>query len=143
MSSRVARLIVLLVAATATLGLIACSDKEATTSCAPASCEPNESAPTPAAVENPVFPGADWETSTPAAEGMDAAPLDNVDAYCVEHGCGAVVVLRHGQIVWERYWDGWTAASTDNSWSMAKSVTSALVGIAINEGKIKGVDESA
>ncbi|MGZ3416046.1 MAG: serine hydrolase domain-containing protein, partial [Isosphaeraceae bacterium] len=63
--------------------------------------------------------------------------------YCVEHGCRAVVVIRHGRIVWERYWGGWNAASTDNSWSMAKSVTSALVGIAIAEGKIKGVAESA
>lgn len=74
---------------------------------------------------------------------MDAARLDEIDPYCVEHGCRAVVVLRHGRIVWERYWGGWSEASTDNSWSMAKSVTSALVGIAIGEGKIKGVDESA
>ncbi|MGA2285370.1 MAG: serine hydrolase [Dehalococcoidia bacterium] len=99
--------------------------------------------PTAVSARNAVFPASDWETSTPAAEGMDASRLDEIDPYCVEHGCRAVVVLRHGRIVWERYWGGWTESSTDNSWSMAKSVTSALVGIAIGEGKIKGVDESA
>jgi CubicO group peptidase (beta-lactamase class C family) len=95
------------------------------------------------AVAEAVFPGSDWETSKPAAEGMDATKLEQVEPYCVEHGCRAVVVVRHGRIVWERYWGGWNKASTDNSWSMAKSVTSALVGIAIADGKIKGVAESA
>jgi len=144
MSSRAAKLTFLLCVVATSVTLIACStDKEAATSCVPSSCATNESLATPAVVENPVFPGADWETSSPEAEGMNATPLDNVDAYCVEHGCRAVVVLRHGRIVWERYWGGWDKDSTDNSWSMAKSVTSALVGIAIHEGKIKGLDESA
>jgi CubicO group peptidase (beta-lactamase class C family) len=90
-----------------------------------------------------VWPGDDWEVSTPEGEGMDAARLEDVASYCDQHKCGAVVVVRHGRIVWERYWAGWDENSTDNSWSMAKSMTDALVGIAISEGKIKGVDESA
>ncbi len=73
---------------------------------------------------------------------MDATRLEEVGAYCDQHKCGAVVVTRHGRIVWERYWGGWDENSTDNSWSMAKSMTDALVGIAISEGKIKSVDES-
>jgi CubicO group peptidase (beta-lactamase class C family) len=125
------------------VALAACGGKEAQTSCVPFTCAPDESLPTAPAVSNAVFPGADWETSSPEAEGMEAAPLENIDPYCVEHGCRAVVVVRHGRIVWERYWGGWNEASTDNSWSMAKSVTSALVGIAIDEGKINGLDESA
>jgi len=132
----------LCIAATCAI-LIACSSKEAQPSCVPSSCVPSESMATPVVVSDPVFPGADWETSSPEAEGMEAAPLENIDAYCVEHKCRAVVIVRHGRIVWERYWGGWNEASTDNSWSMAKSVTSALVGIAIDEGKIKGLDESA
>jgi CubicO group peptidase (beta-lactamase class C family) len=144
MSTRLAKPITVLCLAAICLILIACStDKEAATSCVPSSCATDESSPTTPVVENPVFPGADWETSSPEAEGMGAAPLENIDPYCVEHGCRAVVVLRHGRIVWERYWGGWDKASADNSWSMAKSVTSALVGIAIHEGKIKSLDESA
>ena len=96
-----------------------------------------------AATQSYVWPGDDWEVSTPQAQGMDAARLEDVAAYCEEHGCRAVVIVRHGRIAWERYWGGWDENSTDNSWSMAKSITSALVGIAIGEGKIESVDESA
>lgn len=96
-----------------------------------------------AATQSYVWPGDDWEVSSPEAEGIDAARLEDVATYCEEHGGGAVVVVRHGRIAWERYWGGWDEDSTDNSWSMAKSVTSALVGIAIAEGKIKSVDQSA
>jgi CubicO group peptidase (beta-lactamase class C family) len=102
---------------------------------------PGEVQPTPQ-VQVPIWPGDDWEVSTPEDEGMDAARLENVASYCEEHKCGAVVVTRHGRIVWERYWGGWDENSTDNSWSMAKSMTDALVGIAISEGKIESVDES-
>ena len=115
------------------------------TSCGGDSKESDRSAPTSnaTAVGDVVWPGDDWEVSSPEAEGMYAASFDAMADYCEGHGCRAVVVVRHGRIVWERYWGDWTAASTDNSWSMAKSVTSALVGIAINEGKIKGVDQPA
>ena len=74
---------------------------------------------------------------------MDAARLEDLTPYCDQHHCGAVVVTRHGRIVWEHYWPGWDETSTDNSWSMAKSMTDALVGIAIAEGKIESVDQSA
>ena len=103
---------------------------------------PGEEQP-PQQAQAAVWPGDDWEVSTPEGEGMDATRLEDVASYCEAHKCGAVVVTRHGRIVWERYWDGWDENSTDNSWSMAKSMTDALVGIAISEGKIKDVDESA
>jgi CubicO group peptidase (beta-lactamase class C family) len=102
---------------------------------------PGEEQPTQQA-QAAVWPGDDWEMSTPEGEGMDATRLEDVASYCEQHKCGAVVVTRHGRIVWERYWGGWDENSTDNSWSMAKSMTDALVGIAISEGKIKSVDES-
>jgi CubicO group peptidase (beta-lactamase class C family) len=109
-----------------------------------AGCPPTAVPGTPtAATQSYVWPGDDWEVSTPEAEGMDAARLEDVAAYCEEHGCRAVVIVRHGRIAWERYWGGWDKNSTDNSWSMAKSITSALVGITIAEGKIKSVDQSA
>ncbi len=106
-------------------------------------------APTMAAVEptattqSYVWPGADWEVSSPKAEEMGSAKLEDMAGYCEEHGCRAVVVVRHGRIAWERYWGGWDENSTDNSWSMAKSITSALVGIAIDDGKIKSLSQSA
>ncbi|MDI6857658.1 MAG: serine hydrolase [Dehalococcoidia bacterium] len=115
-----------------------------------AACSDNEdesTAPAAATATTPAYsitwPADDWETSEPETEGMDGDRLDGVADYCDEHGCRAVVIVRHGRIVWERYWDGWDKDSTDNSWSMAKSITSALVGIAIAEGKIEGLGQPA
>jgi CubicO group peptidase (beta-lactamase class C family) len=44
-------------------------------------------------------------------------------------------------VVYERYWQGMTAANGDNLYSATKSVVSALVGIALGEGKLKGLDQ--
>jgi CubicO group peptidase (beta-lactamase class C family) len=131
------RLFALLAVTLSSAVLIACSSAN--------KGQTGTSAPThsPVAVENPVYPGADWETASPEDEGMTSAPLENLSPYCVEHGCRAVVVIHGGKIVWEHYWNGWTQESTDNSWSVAKSFTSALVGIAMHDGKIKGLDEPA
>ncbi len=50
------------------------------------------------------------------------------------------LVIKDGNIVDERYFGGADENSSFTSWSMAKSVTSTLVGIAIAEGRISGVD---
>lgn len=97
---------------------------------------------TPAA-EDIVWPTPNWEVSTPEEQGMDSARLEGVAEYCEEHGCRAVVIARHGRLVWERYWGSWNKDSTDIGYSMVKSFTSALVGIAIAEGHIESIDQSA
>jgi CubicO group peptidase (beta-lactamase class C family) len=48
----------------------------------------------------------------------------------------AVVVLQHGRIVGERYAAGVTPATPLTGWSMAKSVTNALLGILVGQGKL-------
>ncbi|MEO6987685.1 MAG: serine hydrolase, partial [Aquihabitans sp.] len=52
-----------------------------------------------------------------------------------------VVVVHDGAIVSEWYADGSDQDSWAASWSVAKSFSSALIGIAIDEGKILSVDE--
>ena len=51
-----------------------------------------------------------------------------------------LLVVKDDQIVYERYLLGATPDSQLTSFSMAKSFVSALVGIAIDEGRIAGVD---
>lgn len=51
------------------------------------------------------------------------------------------LVIKQGQIVYEGYFNGYTEQSTVTSFSVAKSVLSALVGIAIGEGKIGSVHD--
>ena len=48
----------------------------------------------------------------------------------------AVIIVQGGRIVAERYGTGFDAGSKLVSWSMAKSVTAALVGIAKGDGKL-------
>ncbi len=52
------------------------------------------------------------------------------------NGTRALIVIRDGQIVAEKYADGYDAETRLLSWSMAKSMTNALVGILVKEGKI-------
>lgn len=53
----------------------------------------------------------------------------------------AFVVLRRGALLHETYWDGFDRESRSNSNSVAKSWLSALVGIAVNEGALRGIDQ--
>jgi CubicO group peptidase (beta-lactamase class C family) len=48
----------------------------------------------------------------------------------------AVVVLHHGRVVGERYAPGVTPATPLIGWSMTKSVTNALLGILVRNGKL-------
>lgn len=53
----------------------------------------------------------------------------------------AFLVIRNDSIQYEQYWDHYTKDSYSNSFSIAKSIVSILVGIALDEGKIKSLDE--
>ncbi len=52
----------------------------------------------------------------------------------------AVLVVRHGYIVHEGYYNGFTADDRDNVRSVTKSVTSTLVGIALANGDLESLD---
>jgi CubicO group peptidase (beta-lactamase class C family) len=51
-------------------------------------------------------------------------------------GMRALVVLHRGRIVAERYGDGFTAETPLLGWSMTKTVTAALVGTLVREGRV-------
>ena len=57
------------------------------------------------------------------------------------YGTVAFVVLKHGQVWAEQYWEGYSDTSHSNSFSMAKSIVSLLVGCAIQDGYIRSVDQ--
>jgi len=54
----------------------------------------------------------------------------------------AFLVVQNGKILHEKYWDGYSAKSSTNPWSVTKSIVSILTGIAIKEGKIKNVEQN-
>ncbi len=49
----------------------------------------------------------------------------------------AIIVLYEGKILAERYASGYTKATPQLGWSMTKSVTNALVGILVKNGRLK------
>lgn len=54
---------------------------------------------------------------------------------------GSYVIVKNDSLVHEQYWDGFSDTSRTNSFSMAKTFISILVGCAIKEGSIKSVDQ--
>jgi len=56
-------------------------------------------------------------------------------------GTVAYVIIKNDSIWFENYYDGFTANSKSNSFSMAKSYVSGLMGKALTEGYIKSLDQ--
>jgi CubicO group peptidase (beta-lactamase class C family) len=71
----------------------------------------------------------------------DDATDGRVEDYLEASGTTAFLVIHEDKLVYERYFNGYDEDSLQTSFSMAKSYASALVGIAIDEGYIKSVNE--
>lgn len=86
-------------------------------------------------------PAWEWPEAAPAEQQMDAATLEGARTYAFQPGKNTqgVVVTRRGTLVAEWYEDGRDKTSYGASWSVGKSFTSALIGIALEEGKIPSV----
>jgi CubicO group peptidase (beta-lactamase class C family) len=63
-----------------------------------------------------------------------------VDQYMAAYRTSGVLVLKDGKVLLERYAMGRTPQDRWIGFSVTKSVTSTLVGAAIQDGKIKGLD---
>jgi CubicO group peptidase (beta-lactamase class C family) len=81
-------------------------------------------------------------TAVPESIGVAAKLLHDMDS-AIRGGefkkIGSVLVARHGKLVFEDYFDGDVSTLRDTR-SATKSVTDVLVGIAIGEKKLSGVD---
>ena len=91
------------------------------------------------------WPNTSWEVVDPSKVNMDQTKLQQALDYAFvdNRNTQAVVVIRHGVIVAEQYSDGNNRFSLATSWSTAKSFTSALIGMAIEQGLIGSVDDKA
>ncbi len=68
-------------------------------------------------------------------------PAAEVDAFMAAQNVAGLLVLQDGKIRLERYALGYSREGRWTSFSVAKSVTSTLVGAAIRDGYIKSLDE--
>ena len=65
----------------------------------------------------------------------------DVDAYMAGQRSAALIVLHDGKLRLERYGLGFDAAGRWTSFSVAKSITSTLVGAALKGGHIRSMDD--
>lgn len=64
------------------------------------------------------------------------------DTYLEDHATVAFLIIHRDTIKYERYFKGYDPARIHTSFSMAKSVMSMLIGCAIEDGFITGVDQT-
>lgn len=89
-----------------------------------------------AAYYYPPLTGDTWETKTAASIGWDEAKLQEAFDYAATKQTFGLIVLQHGKIVKEQYWNSWTKDTKYYIASAGKSVTAFIAGIAQQEGTI-------
>lgn len=84
---------------------------------------------------------ADWCIADPASQGVSPAILTVLDEQLRTRytSVNGMVIVRNGAILFERYRRGYSADTPQNVASVTKSVISALIGAAIDDGYISGV----
>jgi len=87
---------------------------------------------------------SDLVVSTPADEKMDSAKLDQMYLYIAGNTkfelLDAVLILRNGNIVSEKYYNGHDQNYKSPVFSVTKAITSLLVGVAVDNNLISEID---
>jgi CubicO group peptidase (beta-lactamase class C family) len=109
------------------------------TACASAVPAPAD-APTPADSGGDYWPTADWIPAAPEAVSIDRAALAQLAGSGEAMNLHSLLVIRGGKLVSETYYSGYDARTLHELYSVTKSFTATLVGIAIDQGKLAGVE---
>jgi CubicO group peptidase (beta-lactamase class C family) len=91
----------------------------------------------------PPIVGNTWETTDPATLGWCTNKIDPFYTYLEQTNSKALIVLKDGKIVLEKYFGTFTQDSLWYWASAGKTVTSTLIGIAQDEGKLNILDKSS
>jgi len=91
---------------------------------------------------NPFLFSVDTSKETLVQATFQSNPtVKNLDTFLVNTGTQAFLVIQNDALIYERYFMGYQRDSIVTSFSVAKSFDSALIGIAIQEGYIKNVND--
>ena len=85
----------------------------------------------------------DWPTAEPAEVGMDADMLSAADRHIRDSlpNINAFLVVRHGKLVLEGYYQRTNRGTLHPTRSMTKSVVGALTGVALAQGWLDSVEQ--
>lgn len=88
------------------------------------------------------WPTDGWLSASPESQGMDSARLAEAYEAILDSDLDihSLLVIRHGFLVAEMYRYPYTPDARHDQRSITKSNTATMVGIAINDGAISGVD---
>jgi len=94
------------------------------------------------AVDYRPLPGDDWEASTPTEQGLDPMLVAQMyyDAAQLET-IYSLLVIKDGYLIAEDYFNEGSIDQKDRLQSVTKSYTSALVGIALDQGYLSSVEQ--
>lgn len=89
------------------------------------------------------WPTCEWNLVTPQEVSMNVEKLCELDRHIKSQykNINGIVIVKNGSIAYENYYNGYKESDVHHVASVTKSVVSALVGIAIDQGHIKGVDQ--
>ena len=93
--------------------------------------------------EREYWPTAGWKTSIPEAQGMVSAKLLIADEFIQNRlpDAFSLLVVKNGYLVFEKYYSWGSPDKYAVVHSVTKSVTSALIGIALDKGYLNSVDQ--
>ncbi|MGD9091718.1 MAG: serine hydrolase, partial [Anaerolineales bacterium] len=108
--------------------------------------DPNTLTLTPTAIpKGDYWPTEGWRTTTPEEQRIDSVKLEKMmgDIEKNNYAIESVIIVRNGYIVLEGYPNPEYGPNDRHVlWSATKSVTSALIGIAIKEGFIDSINQT-
>ena len=78
-----------------------------------------------------------------SSKNISEESLDAAIQFSEEMGSHALLIYQGGKVILEKYFDGFDAQTISDTQSMHKTVLAMLVGIALDEGVIKSIDEPA
>ena len=91
----------------------------------------------------PPLTGDIWETKSAASVGWDETLLQSAFDYAATKNTYGLIVLQHGKIVKEQYWNNWTKDTRYYLASAGKSIVGFVAGIAQEDGMININDKTS
>lgn len=90
------------------------------------------------------WPSETWSRTSPEAQGLPADLPARIDQWAAGTAplLTSLLVVRGGELVVDRHYNGFDPNQTFHIWSITKSVTSIAVGIAFREGLLTSLDQT-
>jgi CubicO group peptidase (beta-lactamase class C family) len=93
--------------------------------------------------DQPYWPDQTWRVSTPEEQGIDSTMIADMVQHIIRQQIAihSFLLIRDSYLVTEAYFAPYSREVSHPLYSCTKSFTSALIGIALDEGRIKGIDQ--